>query len=400
METFEDRTCRRCGKAFSYPSRLREHLARKTLCAPAVLAVSVPRAVKSALAATGAAGPEDTRTLAGELAQWALTQRLRHILSAEATGTGAGGGRAHRETSAVLERWLVAQANALPSSGDPAWATIYRTPQPTAPYNVKLTAELVETRIARAPEAARRVVSKLLGTVERALVQPLAPSPPVSRRDDGVLLCGEFRSPDSARFRKLVELCGEVAALRVAVRYAALGSGGQQWAVPQAHADYLREHWGVRGEAFASPLNARFLGVKGARFCSLFPDVDGPFGSVGSFFEADLGPAGFGWLVNPPFVEALLLRAALRVVEALETLGALERTVFFVTPAWDDCEAVRVLRASRALRAERRLRPPHYFFEDPQGGRVPTRVNTLYFALSTSSRPGLAEALAEWGVRD
>ncbi len=42
----------------------------------------------------------------------------------------------------------------------------------------------------------------------------------------------------------------------------------------------LRDRLAVGCECFASPLNASF-----ARFGSAFPDVDGPFGSAGSFFR-------------------------------------------------------------------------------------------------------------------
>lgn len=42
----------------------------------------------------------------------------------------------------------------------------------------------------------------------------------------------------------------------------------------------LKDRLAVGFECFASPLNATF-----ARFGSAFPDVDGPFGSAGSFFR-------------------------------------------------------------------------------------------------------------------
>lgn len=42
----------------------------------------------------------------------------------------------------------------------------------------------------------------------------------------------------------------------------------------------LRERLAVGCECFASPLNASF-----ARYGSAFADVDGPFGSAGSFFK-------------------------------------------------------------------------------------------------------------------
>lgn len=44
--------------------------------------------------------------------------------------------------------------------------------------------------------------------------------------------------------------------------------------------ELLRQKLAVGFECFASPLNAHF-----SRFGSAFPDVDGPFGSSGSFFR-------------------------------------------------------------------------------------------------------------------
>ena len=44
--------------------------------------------------------------------------------------------------------------------------------------------------------------------------------------------------------------------------------------------ELLKQRLGVGMEAFASPLNTHF-----DRFASAFVDVDGPFGSCGSFFR-------------------------------------------------------------------------------------------------------------------
>ena len=128
----------------------------------------------------------------------------------------------------------------------------------------------------------------------------------------------------------------------------------------------LRDRLGVGFECFASPLNATF-----ARFGSAFPDVDGPFGSAGSFFRC--GPVdmqrrmcrpGVGWVqgchypqpalpvalllklvgcgavlcrmplkhgsyeVNPPFVPALLTATAQRMLTLLQaSLAAAEAPV-------------------------------------------------------------------------
>jgi hypothetical protein len=125
----------------------------------------------------------------------------------------------------------------------------------------------------------------------------------------------------------------------------------------------LRDRLAVGFECFASPLNATF-----ARFGSAFPDVDGPFGSAGSFFRC--GPVdvqrrmrrpGLGWVqvcrypqpalpvalqlelvgrgavlcrmplkhgsyeVNPPFVPALLTATAQRMLTLLQVSLAAAR---------------------------------------------------------------------------
>ena len=63
----------------------------------------------------------------------------------------------------------------------------------------------------------------------------------------------------------------------VLLRYKSLHGAGFQAACPPAVFTLLRERLGVAFEGFASPLNCHF-----PRHCSAFPDVDAPFGSVGS----------------------------------------------------------------------------------------------------------------------
>ncbi len=78
-------------------------------------------------------------------------------------------------------------------------------------------------------------------------------------------------------------------------RYAALEGKGWQAAVPQSVLPALRAHFGVSVECFSSPLNCYL-----PWYCSLFPDVDAPFGSCGSFF--DWAPTCGSFEANPPFV--------------------------------------------------------------------------------------------------
>jgi hypothetical protein len=93
----------------------------------------------------------------------------------------------------------------------------------------------------------------------------------------------------------------------VCLRYACILQQAQQWAKANKFYDIFVNKYGGTLEGFSSPLNSRIiLQSKTAKFCSLFPDVDRPFGSVGSFFDQDL--VGKVSTIHPPFVSSLFDR--------------------------------------------------------------------------------------------
>jgi hypothetical protein len=74
---------------------------------------------------------------------------------------------------------------------------------------------------------------------------------------------------------------------------------------------HLADEHGVNHECFASPLNAWL-----PSFCSVFPDTDTPFGSLGSFFNFDFGSGG-AFQVGPPYNNVVLLWTAEKLVASL-----------------------------------------------------------------------------------
>ena len=110
------------------------------------------------------------------------------------------------------------------------------------------------------------------------------------------------------------------------VRYAALEGKGWQAAVPRPIFPALQAHFGVVGECFASPLNTHL-----PLYCSLFPDVDMAFGSVGSFFS--FSPSQGSYEANPPFVPQLMVAATDRF-EALLRVATGPLSFAVVVPAW------------------------------------------------------------------
>ena len=171
-------------------------------------------------------------------------------------------------------------------------------------------------------------------------------------------------------------------------RYDALGGAGYQAALNETAFDVLKKRLGVGCEAFASPLNCRY-----GRFCSAFPDVDGPFGSLGSFFQ--FAPTRGSFEMNPPFVPEVLTAAAERAESLLaaaeESGGRLSFVV--VVPAWRDVPMWRALDESRFKRGETLVVPAsdHGFCDGAQHCRPPrerhrvSSYDTGVFFLQTSA---------------
>ena len=126
-------------------------------------------------------------------------------------------------------------------------------------------------------------------------------------------------------------------------RYHGLQGHGFQAAVGGRAFGALREHFGVAMECFASPLNCRF-----AAHCSAFPDVDAPFGAMGSFFT--FNPLHGSFECNPPF-EAALMERCVAHIEALLAAATAAMSFAVIVPAWHETEAWKGLEASAMKRA-------------------------------------------------
>jgi hypothetical protein len=123
--------------------------------------------------------------------------------------------------------------------------------------------------------------------------------------------------------------------IKMIMRYEMLSPNGQQYAIPLTTYKHLHKKMGIDFEGFASPINSQLLEVVGKdSYCSLF-ESDKIFGSLGNFFEKDNGVykiVGKRSIINPPFVESILLKMS-EVVE--ETIGS---DMIVVVPTWRDSE--------------------------------------------------------------
>ncbi|CBJ26613.1 conserved unknown protein [Ectocarpus siliculosus] len=125
------------------------------------------------------------------------------------------------------------------------------------------------------------------------------------------------------------------------MRYEALQGGGFQASMGGDAFDVLLKRFGARMECFASPFNCRY-----SRYCSAFPDTDGPFGSAGSFF--DFQPTQGAYEANPPFVRDVILKMA-NHMDGLLQATAKALTFVVIIPCWEDSAGWKRLRDSAFL---------------------------------------------------
>ena len=189
------------------------------------------------------------------------------------------------------------------------------------------------------------------------------------------------------------------------LRYDSLGGDGFQAALNANAFGVLRRRFGVDFECFASPLNCRY-----DRFCSAFADVDAPFGSCGSFFDAfalpPAAPPPEGcYEATPPFVPALVEAMARRMNALLTAADGSRRALGFIVIVPENAaHALPALTESlflrRTLRAENRR---HDYCEGAQHKRArlhraatcDTAVYFLQSAAAAARWPAVDDACAE-----
>lgn len=119
------------------------------------------------------------------------------------------------------------------------------------------------------------------------------------------------------------------------LRYQCMVPRGNHWNIPLKFYKYIYEHEGVRLEGFSSPLNSQLMLIADdINFCSLFPDTDKVFGSVGSFFDIS-EPEAISF--NPPYTEYIINEGIKK------TLTWKDTKVIYNLPCWTDMEGYDLL---------------------------------------------------------
>jgi hypothetical protein len=367
------------------------------------LAVKYPslRALFHPEAAEAVAKPLDA-----DIAQLQITNDLRAMIIAQAKIKGRHPNKVYGWPAAnrILGRWLMALVNQA-SHGSVAghaaeasdWARIYRRSTLDDACNAALAADLTKERIVTSPGEAGTMVITALALVEGRRGRALRSTGDTPACNDEALTYGShFTVPTTPRIRQLIALLGCEKAAATVIRHGVV-LGELQGCVRQAHADYLYTDWGVRNEAFASPLDARLFGKEGATYFSVFPDTDEAFGSAGDFFADDNPGRPGSWLFHPPPAEGVILRAALAAA-SIVGCGP-PRTVFFLVPdrLGVGATAYNALRENPFCVAELLFEACTPILETPAGDPLDTDTPYAYIALSSfgSSLETRAEVRSE-----
>ena len=156
---------------------------------------------------------------------------------------------------------------------------------------------------------------------------------------------------------KLLLKYGDSHLVRCSLRYAAMQMGGQQWSIPKKQYDHLINKYKVNREGFASPFNSQIIGR--GKFCSMFKDTDEIYGSIGSFFTAEI--SGYNWVINPPFTATMLIGSADRSIKAMESDK--KTFIFYIMPYWNDITSYDMLLKSKYTKYTEILNKNSYFYE-------------------------------------
>lgn len=182
-----------------------------------------------------------------------------------------------------------------------------------------------------------------------------------------------------ARLGLLLTLASLEEIVVMVLRYCCLLPRGQQWSVPTNIYRFFIEKYGVTIEGFASPINSQIIAIdRNLHFCSIFYDVDRPFGSLGSFFDQDFNNKRV--IINPPYIEPLLQNLALFLEINLQKYESFLGIVY--SPRWDDAGYYRKLQelSSQVILLERGKH--HYIDTNNNEVKVQTCFNSTIFVIA------------------
>lgn len=267
-------------------------------------------------------------------ARWLKSEALNTINLLQGRRVGQ---RATYELENIVERWLLSNAS---DTGDAFQSTSKNDDAFVQEWNQTLS----KYRISE--PSGQQLLTRMKMVLTSELLEPLKHETKITNTS---IFYGRFHMdihPD--RLRILISLAkGPEPVLAMAMNYGALRPRGQHWGLSLAtYVEAVKQ--GLKVEGFASPLNSQIIMARDRlglpqepSFCSLFPETDAIFGSLGSFFELNL--EGIYATVNPPFILDIMNRAVDKCIKAIHENERCKFTLYL--PSWKDAHFYQALDA-------------------------------------------------------
>lgn len=203
--------------------------------------------------------------------------------------------------------------------------------------------------------------------------------PSVCTIEEPYIIYKDFKYEITDRVRMLLGMATKEEVMSMLLRYASMVSSDLQRVIPAEKALALYED-GYKYEGFASPLNSILLPL-GGRYCSLFPDTDVPFGSLGAFdTEKVLKNRDGHWIIHPPQTPHMVWYSFNSIVLALVRHRASNMRAHFLTTGH-----LGGLLQHPIIRSRNTLLKYRHYYEDINKKKIISLEDSIEFNVSHQS---------------
>ncbi|MBY9007622.1 MAG: methyltransferase domain-containing protein, partial [Candidatus Lokiarchaeota archaeon] len=290
------------------------------------------------------------------------------------------------ESRNSVERWLLSMTNFSDDSSDPIFSTDVMNIN--SRFNIQLKHELIE-KSGISIKYVDILINEVINIVAEYL--ELIKGDHILEDDKFIIDGGYFEYKDynrqitSGRMDLLKSLGTDHEIARMLLRYSSILPGSQHWNMPLGTFKAYYER-GIRIEGFASPVNAQLIVIdRNCKFCSLFPDVDRPFGSIGNFFTTNF--TGKLVSVGPPYTVELFDKISQKIENECKLAKDTGDKVLFYTTfsAWEDTEGFQNLLKSKYTNFSAILPASTHFYisgNDIKEVEIVVKFDTVFFDTS------------------
>lgn len=296
----------------------------------------------------------------------------------------------HYEFLNAIERWILSQANENDHETDEVFSDRIRLLN--APFNKKFIEEMIGLKFDL--DSVHDFIRDITDKVSNYKELPIPPN-----INDAFFLSHISRERKNIFKHLLIPIDNVILSC---IRYDRIMRRGQQWNLPEAVHRTVIEKFKGYIEGFASPFNSQYLRiiyhnyVNGVndnysdklKICTLFPDVDKPFKSVGSFFKINFNkqfPHNYTINSNPPSVEPLLNKMCTHIINHCDEAKEMNKPIRFIINCnnWTDADFYINYLSSPYLLYHRILHKKTYFYEQSENNdhRMIANFDSVIFVI-------------------